>query len=52
MIDQLDIKSAFLHGELKKNYVEQPSGFVLNGSEKKIYKLKKTLYGLKQVLRA
>ena len=46
---QLDIKSAFLHGELKEDvYVEQP----LEGEEKKVYKLKKALYGLKQAPRA
>ncbi|RDX97554.1 hypothetical protein CR513_19659, partial [Mucuna pruriens] len=41
---QLDVKSAFLHGKLK----EELEGFVKNGKEDKVYKLKKALYGLKQ----
>ncbi|KAJ0603641.1 putative RNA-directed DNA polymerase [Helianthus annuus] len=50
---QLDIKSAFLHGELKKLvYVDQPEGFTKKGEETKVYKLNKTLYGLKQAPRA
>ncbi|RVW20261.1 Retrovirus-related Pol polyprotein from transposon RE2 [Vitis vinifera] len=49
---QLDIKSVFLHGELKDVYVEQPLGYIRNGEEEKVYKLKKALYGLKQAPRA
>ncbi|GJT25587.1 integrase, catalytic region, zinc finger, CCHC-type containing protein, partial [Tanacetum coccineum] len=41
-IYQMDVKTAFLNGELKEVvYVSQPEGFV-------VYKLKKALYGLKQ----
>lgn len=51
-IYQLYIKSAFLHGELQeKFYVEQPASFVKPSHKNKVYKLKKTLYGLKQALR-
>jgi hypothetical protein len=48
---QLDVKSAFLHGELTENvYVDQPLGY--KKVENKVYKLRKALYGLKQAPRA
>ena len=52
-IYQLDVKSAFLHGELHEEvFVEQPCGYVQKGNEQKVYKLKKVFYGLKQAPRA
>ncbi|CAJ2639943.1 unnamed protein product [Trifolium pratense] len=33
-------------------YVEQPAGYVVQGKEDKVYRLKKALYGLKQAPRA
>jgi hypothetical protein len=45
---QLDVKSAFLHGELSENvYVDQPQGYQKSGKNE-VYKLKKALYGLRQ----
>ncbi|GKB46174.1 retrovirus-related pol polyprotein from transposon TNT 1-94 [Tanacetum coccineum] len=49
MIYQMDVKMAFLNGELKEEvYVSQPEGFVDQDNPSHVYKLKKALYGLKQ----
>ena len=49
----MDVKSAFLNGYLKEEvYVDQPKCFIIDGKEDKVYRLKKTLYGLKQVPRS
>ena len=53
MIRQLDVKSAFLNGELKERvYLEQPRVFVKQGKENLVCRLKKALYGLKQAPRS
>ncbi|GJY53705.1 retrovirus-related pol polyprotein from transposon TNT 1-94 [Tanacetum coccineum] len=52
-IYQMDIKMAFLNGELKEEvYVSQLEGFVDQDNPSHVYKLKKALYGLKQAPRA
>ena len=48
-IHHLDVKTPFLHNELKEEvFVNQPEGFTVTGEEHKVYKLKKALYGLRQ----
>ena len=48
-ITGLDIKTAFLYGELEeKLYMEQPEGFKVKGQEHKVMHLKHAIYGLKQ----
>ena len=50
-IFQMDVKSAFLHGDLHEEiYMEQPHGFVQESSL--VCRLWRSLYGLKQAPKA
>ena len=52
-VHHMDVKSAFLNGDLKEEvYVAQPPSFVISGSENKVLRLRKALYGLRQAPRA
>ena len=51
-LEQLDVKTAFLHGDLEEEiYMQQPEGFKEPGKEDYVCLLKRSLYGLKQSLR-
>ena len=48
-IHQMDVKTAFLNGDLDEEiYMEQPEWIIVPGQEKKVCRLVKSLYVLKQ----
>ena len=48
-LHQIDIKSAFLNGELNEEiYMEKPVGFGIQGQKHQVCKFFKSIYGLKQ----
>ncbi len=53
VLHQMDVKNACLHGELQKEvYFDQPPGYKDMSHLDYVCRLRTTLYGLKQALRA
>ena len=52
IVHQMDVKTTFFNGDLdEKIYMTQPEGCEVPGQENKVYRLRKSLYGLKQALK-
>ena len=52
-VHDLDIKSAFLNGELAETvFIRQHPGFAVKGEEHRVLRQRKVLYGLRQAPRA
>ena len=50
---QMDVKTDFLNGYLEESiYMMQPEGFMAKGQQQKVYKLLRSIYGLKQASRS
>ena len=48
----MDVKTTFLNGDLEEEiYMLEPEGCITPGQENKVFKLNKSLYGLKQALK-
>jgi len=49
---QMDVRTTFLSGELnEKIYIDQSLGFEIKGQERKVCKLKRSIYSLEQACR-
>ena len=48
-LEQLDVKTTYLHGDLEEeSYMQHPQGYEVKGEENLVCILKKNLYGLKE----
>ena len=51
-LEQLNVKMAFVYGDLEEDiYMIRPEGFIVQGQENLVCKLRNNLYGLKQAPR-
>ncbi|KAL0394463.1 UNVERIFIED_CONTAM: hypothetical protein Slati_4412500 [Sesamum latifolium] len=49
----MDMKTAFLNGFVEEEiFMDQPKGFTAVGEEQKVYRLQRSIYGLKQAFRS
>ncbi|KAL0394493.1 UNVERIFIED_CONTAM: Transposon Ty1-LR1 Gag-Pol polyprotein [Sesamum latifolium] len=50
---QMDVKTAFLNGLVEEDiFMDQSKGFTAVGEEQKVYRLRRSIYGLKQTSRS
>jgi hypothetical protein len=48
-VEQMDVNTTFLHGDLEEEiYMKQLKGYDVKGKKELVWKLKNSLYGLKQ----
>ena len=51
-LEQLDVNIVFFHGDLEEDiYMSKPKGFIVQRQESLVWKLRKSLYGIKQTPR-